>query len=105
MDGGRQLHDPETGAEMPAGDRHRVDGLLAQLVGDLPKLLHFEPSQIVWRSDLVEKRRFTECGHSDIPILHVGLKVRRERGVAHISPAKDEAPGVTCAGRNPQLLA
>ena len=42
------------------------------LVGDLPDLFHLEPAQIVGGADLVEKRRFTEFGHSDIPILHVG---------------------------------
>ena len=35
MQGNRQLDHPEPGAEMAAGDRDRVDGLLAQLVGEL----------------------------------------------------------------------
>ena len=101
VDGGGQFDDAETGPEVPTRNRHRVDGLLTQFVGDLPDLFHLEPAQIIRRSDLVEKRRFTECGHSDIPILHVGLKVRRGGGFAHISPTKDEAPGVTCAGPKP----
>ena len=67
-----QFDDAEAGAEMAAGDRNGVDGFLAQLVGDLPDLLHLEPAQIVRGSDRVEKRRFTEYGHGDIPILHVG---------------------------------
>ena len=72
MDGGGQFDDAEAGAEMAAGDRNGVDGFLAQLVGDLPDLLHLEPAQVVGRADGVEKRRFTKCGHGDIPILHVG---------------------------------
>ena len=72
MQGGGQFDDAEAGAEMSAGDRDRVDGFLAQFVGDLPDLLHLEPAQIVRGADGVEKRRLTKCGHSDIPILHVG---------------------------------
>ena len=72
MDRGGQFDDAEAGAEMAAGHRDRVDGFLTQFVGDLPHLLHLEPAQIVRGADGVEKRRFTECGHSDIPILHVG---------------------------------
>ena len=72
--GGGQFDDAEAGAEMSARHRNRVDGLLAQFVGDLPDLFHLEPAQIVGGADRVEKRRFTECGHGDIPILHVGTK-------------------------------
>ena len=72
MDRRGQFDHAEAGAEMSAGDRDRVDGFLAQFVGDLPHLLHLEPAQIIRGADGVEKRRFTECGHSDIPILQVG---------------------------------
>ena len=41
-------------------------------IGDLPDLLHLELAQVVRGSDRVEKRRLTEYGHGDIPILHVG---------------------------------
>ena len=68
----RQLDDAEAGAKMSAGNRNRVDGFLAEFVGDLPDLFHLESAQIVRGSDGVEKRRFTEFGHSDNPILHVG---------------------------------
>jgi hypothetical protein len=34
----RQLDDAEAGAEMAAGDRDDVDGLLPQFVGDLTEL-------------------------------------------------------------------
>jgi len=57
---------------MSARDRDGVDGFLPQLIGDLPDLVHLEPAQIVGGADGVEKRRFTEYGHGDIPILHVG---------------------------------
>ena len=72
MDRRGQFDDAEAGAEMSAGDRDGIDGFLAQFVGDLPHLLDLEPAQIVRGADRVEKRRLTECGHSDIPILHVG---------------------------------
>ena len=72
MDRGGQFDDAEAGAEMAAGHRNGVDGFLAQLVGDLPHLLDLELAQIVRGADRVEKRRFTKCGHSDIPILQVG---------------------------------
>jgi hypothetical protein len=72
MDRGGQFDDAEAGAEMAAGDRNRVDGFLAKLVGHLPDLFHLEPAQIVGGADRVEKRRFTEYGHGDVPILQVG---------------------------------
>ena len=51
----RQLDHAEPGAEMAAGDRDRVDGLLAQLVGDLPQLIRLKAPQIRRRLDLVEQ--------------------------------------------------
>jgi hypothetical protein len=57
---------------MAAGHRDGVDGFLAQFVGDLPDLFHLEPAQIGRGTDRIEERRFTKCGHGDIPILHVG---------------------------------
>ena len=71
MDRGGQFDDAEAGAEMAAGHRHGVDGFLAQLVRDLLHLLDLELAQVIGRADGIEKRRLTECGHSDIPILHV----------------------------------
>ena len=68
----RQFDDAEAGAEMSARDRDGIDGFLAQLIGHLPDLVHFEPAQIVGGADRVEKRRFTEYCHGDIPVLHVG---------------------------------
>ena len=71
MDRGGQFHDAEAGAEVAAGHRHGVDGFLAEFVRDLMHLLDLELAKIVGCADGIEKRRFTKCGHSDIPILHV----------------------------------
>ena len=43
MQGGGQLDHAETGAEMSARYRNRIDGFLTQFVGNLPDLLHLEP--------------------------------------------------------------
>jgi hypothetical protein len=40
----RQLDHPQPGAEMAAGDRHSVDGLLAQFVGELAQLTALQPA-------------------------------------------------------------
>ena len=74
MDGGGEFDHAETGAEMAAGDGDRVDRFLTQFVGDLLHLLDLELAEVVGRPDGVEKRRLTECGHSDIPVLHVGTQ-------------------------------
>jgi hypothetical protein len=83
MDRGGQLDDAEAGAEMPTRYRNRIDGFLTQFVGNLPDLLYLELPQIVRGSDRVEKRRFTICGHSVIPILSKsGSTARQEMGCA-----------------------
>ena len=46
MDGDRQLHHAQRGAEMTAGDRHRVDRLRPQFVRQLPQLLRREVAQV-----------------------------------------------------------
>ena len=99
MQGRRQLDHAEAGAEMSAGHRDGVDGLLTQLVGDLPDLLHLEPAQIVRGPDRVEKRGLTKYGHGDIPILHVGTRpdLRWLRGM---SAAKTRTPDATWIGRS-----
>jgi hypothetical protein len=73
VQGGCQFHDTKTGAEMSAGHRNSIDGLLAKFVSDLSDLFHLEPAQIVRGVDGVEERRFTKFGHSDIPILQAGI--------------------------------
>ena len=55
MEGDGELDHPETGAEMAAGDRHRIDGLLAQLVGELAQLPALQAAQIRRRLDQVEQ--------------------------------------------------
>jgi len=72
MNRGGQLDHTEARAEMTARHGDRVDRLLAKLVGDLAHLLDLELAQIFRGFDGVEERRLTKCGHSDIPVLHVG---------------------------------
>ena len=57
VQGDRQLDDAEAGAEMPAGHRHRIDGLRSQFVGELAQLALGQPPQILGRIHPVEKRR------------------------------------------------
>jgi hypothetical protein len=52
----RELDDAESGAEMPAGDRHCVYGLQAQFVGELAQLALLKPPQIFRQPDSVEQR-------------------------------------------------
>lgn len=55
MQGDRELDHAETGAQMTAGHRNRVDGLATQLGRNLLKLLGLEFAQVFGRIDLVEK--------------------------------------------------
>src|SRR4029077_2763522 len=68
VQGGRQFDHAEAGAKMPACNRDRVDGLLAQLVGYLSDLFQLEPAQILRSMDGIEKRCLAKCGHSDVPV-------------------------------------
>ena len=52
----RQLDHAQPGAEVAAGDRDRVDGLLAQLVGELAQFPSFQPAQVRRGLHEVEKR-------------------------------------------------
>ena len=74
---GGEFDHAEAGAEMAAGHGHGVDGFHPQFVGNLPDLFHLEPAQVVWRSDGVEKRRFTEFGHGDIQFCMLGRALER----------------------------
>ena len=53
-----QLDHAEAGAEMAAGDRHGVDRLLAQFVGELTQLTLVKATQVFRDMDLIEQRRF-----------------------------------------------
>jgi len=89
MDGRGQFDDAEAGAEMPAGDGNRVDGLLPQFIGDLPDLVNPELAQIVGGPDRVEKRRFTKIrSRRDSNFACRGQAARREMGCA-VSAAKN----------------
>ena len=52
-----QLDNAEPGTEMPAGDRHGVDQLIAQFVGDLAQIGLGKLAQIGRHVDLVQERR------------------------------------------------
>ena len=71
VDCGGQFDHPEARAEMSSRHRHRVDGLLAQLVRDLPDLLQLELAQVGGGADGIQKRGLTEISHCGIPILYV----------------------------------
>ena len=63
VEGDGELDHPQAGAEMAAGDRHRIDGLLAQLVRQLAQLPALETPQISRRLDLVEEGGAGGLGH------------------------------------------
>jgi len=65
---GGQFDHAETCTEVAASDGHCVDGLLAQLVGDLTNLLDLELAQIFRCPDRIEQRGLTKIGHGIIPI-------------------------------------
>src|SRR5262245_2963432 len=50
---------------MAPGDRHRVHGLLAQFVGELPKLAGLEAAQVSRRFNEVEERGLRGLGHEE----------------------------------------
>src|ERR1700688_5018381 len=53
----REFNDAETGAEMAAGDRNRVNKLHPQFIGRLPKLSAIKASQIAWERNPIEQWR------------------------------------------------
>ena len=59
----RQLDDPESGAEVTARDRDRVDGFLAQLVGELAELAALQPAHVSRRLNEVKERGLGGLGH------------------------------------------
>ena len=53
-----QLDDAQAGAQMPAGDRHGIDHLLAQFVCDLTQLAGIQLTQVLGGMNFVKQRRF-----------------------------------------------
>jgi hypothetical protein len=49
-----QLDDPQSGTEVTARDRDRVDGFLAQLVRELAELAALQATQVGRRLDEIE---------------------------------------------------
>ena len=54
----RELDHAQARAEMAAGDRDRVDGFLAQFVGQLGKVFFRKTPQVFRNADLVEQGVF-----------------------------------------------
>src|SRR5262249_55324478 len=90
VDRGGQLDHAESGTEMTAGHRDRVDRFLTKLVSDLPHLLDLELAQVIRGFDGVEKRGLTKSGHSDIPVLHVGTRGPTRIGDAHFARSEPD---------------
>src|SRR5262249_8827298 len=65
VEGDRQLDDPQPGAEMAPGDRHRVHGLLAQFVGELAELAGLEAARVSRRLNEIEERGLGGLGHEE----------------------------------------
>jgi hypothetical protein len=63
MEGNRQFDDPESGAEVTARDRDRVDGFLAQLIGELAELAALQATQIGRRLNEIKERGLGGLGH------------------------------------------
>ena len=63
----RQFHHPETGAEMAAGDRARVDRLGAQFVHELRQLLGRQPAKVCRRADAIKQRSFAGRVQGTLP--------------------------------------
>ena len=74
-----QLDHPEARAQMPAGHRHRADGLGAQFICDLTEIALVHPAQIGGRVDLIQERRERLCHF--IPEARPVLWPRRQRHV------------------------
>src|SRR5215831_11687446 len=59
----REFDHAEPGAEMAAGDRDGRNGLMAQLVGELPQLILGQATQIVRCMNLIEQQRIRGRRH------------------------------------------
>ena len=57
VDGNRQLHHPEAGAQMSAGARYRVDHLIAQFAGQLRHVPIVQLSEVGGKIDLIQQGR------------------------------------------------
>jgi hypothetical protein len=62
--GNSEFDHAESGTQVPAGHRDRVDGLGAQLIRDLLQLALVEPPQVVRGVNLVEQGGFGLLSHN-----------------------------------------
>src|SRR6266571_6572129 len=67
----------ETGAEMPARHRNRVDRLGAQLVGELAQFILLEASQVLGIMNAVEQGSLRGLGHDALSALRGSAAPRR----------------------------
>jgi len=58
MERDSQLDDAEASAKMAARNRHRVNGLMAEFIRDLPEIRGLQFTKILRRPDRVEKGSF-----------------------------------------------
>lgn len=58
MDRHRKLDHAETGAQMAAGHRYRIDGFGAQFIGELAQFVLRQEAQIGRRVDRIEQRHY-----------------------------------------------
>ena len=86
----RQLHDAEPGAEMAARHGDRLDGLVAQLVGDLAEIGLRVRAEIRRRADTVEERGLA---HGGVFILRSWRPGSLMRGQSHAAGRKPSPGG------------
>ena len=102
VDRGGELDHAEARAEVTAGHRDGIDGLLTQLVGDLANLLDLELAQVIRCPDGVEKRRFTVCVHGDFQFVSAGKSFRCAMGLHNVGAARVLKPSEPPAwGKSP----
>jgi len=65
VNGHGQFDHAKARAQVPAGDRDRVDGLLPQFVGNLAKLAGVKLPQMRWGLEAVQERRLAGSGHDE----------------------------------------
>ena len=70
----RQFDDAQSGTEMSARNRDRIDRFLAQFIGHLPQAAGLETSKLLRRMDLIEQGGLGRLGQRSTPVLCGGRK-------------------------------
>ena len=87
MQGDRQFDHAEAGAEVAAGQRHRIDGLEAQLVGQLLQLLFRQPTQVGRAVNGIKERRLGRCRRHSRPRPFAGSRTLHAHSMCSGTPA------------------